>query len=354
MGFGVGFRVAPGVRLRSSRRGPRVSLGPRIARVHLGGGVPAVSTGKGRFTVWRTLSGGGQTAPTTGRRRASPKKQRAWTSVRDHLDSLLTQHHRPVAHAVRPVVPPAPPVQARSVRRELRRQQRRDVPWWRWTERRAAKQRADALAEAEIPRRQAARAAEHEAEQAEADRWWAALNANDPEVVTDQLEEAFAEHGLPAVPTDVVADTAHLVVSVLPVEKLIGPREPSLTAAGNLSLARMTKTRRHELFQAAVGSAVIAVAAEAFATCPGLAAVDVAVVCPEALGGPAVLQLIELSRVEVLPGDATVPVDSTLTELAAAGRATLVEDRGGRIGALRPLAEEDPDVRALLDVLDAE
>ena len=353
MGFGVGFRVAPGVRLRSSRRGPRVSLGPRIARVHLGGGVPAVSAGKGRFTVWRTLSGGGQTPPATSRR-ASPRKQRAWTSVRDHLDSLLTQHHRPVAHAVRPVVPPPPPVDTRAITRELRREQRRDLPWWRWRERRAAKERAHALAEVEIPRRQAAQAAEHEQEQAEADRWWAALQANDPEIVTEQLEVAFAEHGLPAVPTDVVDDTAHLVVSVLPVEKLIGPREPSLTEAGNLSLARLTKTRRHELFQAAVGSAVLAVAAEAFATCPGLSAVDVAVVCPEALGGPVVLQLIELSRVDVLPGDATVPVDSTLTALAAEGRATLVEDRGGRIGALRPLAEEDPDVRALLDVLDAE
>jgi hypothetical protein len=252
------------------------------------------------------------------------------------------------------VVPPPPPVDTRAITRELRREQRRDLPWWRWRERRAAKERAHALAEVEIPRRQAAQAAEHEQEQAEADRWWAALQANDPEIVTEQLEVAFAEHGLPAVPTDVVDDTAHLVVSVLPVEKLIGPREPSLTEAGNLSLARLTKTRRHELFQAAVGSAVLAVAAEAFATCPGLSAVDVAVVCPEALGGPVVLQLIELSRVDVLPGDATVPVDSTLTALAAEGRATLVEDRGGRIGALRPLAEEDPDVRALLDVLDAE
>jgi hypothetical protein len=31
-----------------------------------------------------------------------------------------------------------------------------------------------------------------------------------------------------------------------------------------------------------------------------------------------------------------------------------VRDKGGRIGALRPLDNRDPDIRALLDVLDAE
>lgn len=53
MGFGV--RIAPGVRIRASRRGVRVGLGPRAARVHSGSGRPGVSTGVGPVTVWHTL-----------------------------------------------------------------------------------------------------------------------------------------------------------------------------------------------------------------------------------------------------------------------------------------------------------
>lgn len=45
MGFRV--KVLPGVRVRVSRRGVRTSLGPRVARVHVGGGRTAVSTGFG-------------------------------------------------------------------------------------------------------------------------------------------------------------------------------------------------------------------------------------------------------------------------------------------------------------------
>jgi len=348
----VGFRVAPNVRLRATRRGPRVSMGPRIARVHLGGGTPAVSAGQGPVTVWQTLSGGGHAPPPRGR--ASHRKAAEWNSVRDHLDQLLGQHHREVTHAQPPEVPAPTPIRRRDVRRDLRRRAAAGTPWWRLDARRRAWRGADDALDAEVAARRAHRVEQHRDEQAAADAWWAALLANDPETVMDRLDAAFAEHELPSVATAVVGATAHVVVSVLPLERLIGPREPKTTEAGNLSLKRVTKTRRHELYQGAIGSAVIAVAAEAFATCPGLEAVDVAVLCPEQLGGPAVLLLAELPRASVLPHGAPRPVTSTLSELADRGHATVVQDRGRRVGALRPLSDEDPDVRALLDVLDAE
>ena len=352
MAFGVGFRVAPNVRLRASRRGPRVSLGPRIARVHLGGGTPAVSAGSGPVTVWQTLSGGGHAPPARGR--AGQRTTAEWNSVRDHLDQLLGQHHREVTHARRPVVPTPAPVRRRDVRRDLRREAAEGTPWWRPDARRRAWREADGRLDAEVAARTAHRAEQHQQAQAAADAWWAALLANDPDTVMGRLEAAFTEHELPGAATAVVGSTAHVAMSVLPLERLIGPREPAITDAGNLSLARVTKTRRHELYQGAISSAVIAVAAEALATCPGLEAVDVAVLCPEQLGGPAVLLLAELPRASVLPHGWTRPVTSTLSELADRGHATLVQDRGRRVGALRPLGDEDPDVRALLDALDAE
>src|SRR4051812_30643141 len=48
----------PGVRVSMSSRGVRAGLGPRAARVHVGSGRPAVSTGVGPFTAWSAVGGG--------------------------------------------------------------------------------------------------------------------------------------------------------------------------------------------------------------------------------------------------------------------------------------------------------
>lgn len=354
MGFGVGFRVAPGVRLRATRRGPRMSLGPRMSRVHLGGGTPAVSAGKGPITVWQTLSGGGHDRSTRTDGSASSRKANEWATIRDHLDRLLSQHLEPVTHAQRPIAPPPSTVHRREVQRELRRDQRAGLRPWQFRERRAARRRADALVDPEVARRRGVAQQEAAQAQREADAWWQALLDNDPETVTVRLESALTDHAMPATVAAVEGATAHLVVPVLPHDQLVGNREPTLTDKGNLSLARMTKTRQHELYQATISSAVIAVAAEAFAVAPGLDAVDVAVVCPEHIGGPAVLLLAELARAQVLPGGATTPVVGDLVQAADDGHATLVRDQGNRIGAWRPLSSEDPDVAMLLDAIDAQ
>jgi len=351
MGYGVGFRVAPGVRLRATSRGPRVSVGPRVSRVHLGGGRPAVSAGKGPFTVWSTLSGGGHAPPAD---LAASRKAEEWGSVRGYLDSLLSAHTAPVERAAPPVAPPPVPVSRRTVRRGLRREATAEIAWWRLGERRAARRQADARLDAEVAHHRSTAEEHAAAAQRDADAWWARLLANDPATVTAHLDRALTDHAMPATVTAVEGDRAHLVVSVLTAEKLIGPREPTLTEAGSLSLARITKTRRHELFEAAVTSAMLAVAAETFAVAPAIMTVDLAVVAPGHLGGPAVLMLAELSRDAVLPNGAERPVEGDLVAAAEAGRATLVRDKGGRVGALRPLDDADADVRALLDALDAE
>ena len=45
MSFSV--KIAPGVRVRASSRGVRTSIGPRVARVHVGAGRTGISTGAG-------------------------------------------------------------------------------------------------------------------------------------------------------------------------------------------------------------------------------------------------------------------------------------------------------------------
>lgn len=301
--------------------------------------------------MWSTLSGGGHALPST---RAASRKAEEWGSVRAYLDGLLSAHTVPVERSTAPVAPPPEPVSRRSVRRELRREAVVGVSWWRLGALLAVLAEVDARLDAEVARRRTAAADDSRSAQAQADAWWGRLLINDPETVTAHLDRALADHAMPATVTAVDGDRAHLVVPVLTAERLIGPREPTLTDAGNLSLARITKTRRHELFEAAVTSAMLAVAAETFAVAPGIMSVDLAVVAPGHLGGPAVLMLAELSRDAVLPEGADRPVEGDLVAAAEAGRVTLVRDKGSRMGALRPLDDHDPDVRALLDVLDAE
>jgi len=57
----MGIYLGP---FRITRRGVRVRVGPRIARLHIGAGRPGISTGAGPFTVYKSLgrarrSGGG-------------------------------------------------------------------------------------------------------------------------------------------------------------------------------------------------------------------------------------------------------------------------------------------------------
>lgn len=355
MGYGIGFRVAPGLRLRATRRGPRVSIGPRIARMHLGGGQPAVSAGRGPFTVWSTLSGGGQTgAGHDGHGRASTRKTDAWLSQRAHLDRLLHAHAQPVTRATRPVVPPAAPVTTRRVRRELRREAAAGVPWWQLRRRRAARATAETRVDAEVARRRQHAAQEHAAQQAAADRWWQALLDADEDTVLARLETAFTDHAMPATPVAVDVRTAHLVVPVDTPERLIGKREPTHTDLGNLSLAVMSKTRRHDLYIQAIGSAILAVAAETFAVAPGIDRVAVAVVEPAYPAGPAVIALADLDRALVLPDGHDRPAIDDLLLAADRGDATLVLHRVGMAKAPGPLPDTDPDVRMLLDILDVE
>jgi hypothetical protein len=64
--MGFYFKVAPGVKIRATRRGLRASVGPRAARVHFGAGGTGVSTGAGPVSLYHAVGGGG------GRTRGAP------------------------------------------------------------------------------------------------------------------------------------------------------------------------------------------------------------------------------------------------------------------------------------------
>ncbi len=56
--MGFYFKLAPGVKIRATRRGLRASVGPRAARVHFGAGGTGVSTGAGPVSLYHSVGGG--------------------------------------------------------------------------------------------------------------------------------------------------------------------------------------------------------------------------------------------------------------------------------------------------------
>lgn len=152
VGFGVSFKVAPGVRIRASSRGIRTSLGPRAARVHVGSGRTTVSSGFGPVTVW---AGGPRRRSTRSSGRRSPRavvnlsaldQQSAAAQRAEQIEavmrlerSLLTLHLEDFPQAACPAVPypQQPNVAALTAARQ--EQALKQLSIFDWTKRQQAK-----------------------------------------------------------------------------------------------------------------------------------------------------------------------------------------------------------------------
>lgn len=341
---GIGFHVAPGIRLRTTRRGPRVVIGPRIVRVELESG-PA---GPGDpVIVSPAPPTGGPVAPVRGR--SSHRRIDAFQGQRAHLDELVRAHERTVVRAVRPRVAPPTPVSSRRVWRSLRRDEMTGIPVWHLAARRRARARADEKLAAELERRGDQAAAQHGRDRAAAERWWQGLIDADEPTVLAGLDAAFTARDLPAAAVGVTGRTAHVIVTADTPERLIGRRGPRATPADATgdeqgSLPIMARSRRHDLYVQAIGSALLAVAAETFAAAPGLDRTLMAVLAPGYPAGPAVIALAALDRSAVLPDGHDRSAIDDLLGAVKAGQATLRLERAGMARAPRPLYPEDDPV----------
>jgi hypothetical protein len=112
MGFSI--KIAPGVRVRASRRGIRPSVGPRIARVHVGAGRAGMSTGASPVGLYAAL-GATHKRPAVGGRPGGPPltlmdKTALAAEAQQQLDAIYSLHRdnsRPAEHRLAPE--PAPP-----------------------------------------------------------------------------------------------------------------------------------------------------------------------------------------------------------------------------------------------------
>jgi hypothetical protein len=369
--MGVYFRVAPGVRVKVTSRGVRTSLGPRAARVHVGGYRPGISTGAGPLTLYHGIGGSNRRRPRTSSTshripQATPAtyhRQAQAAAKAGHAQQIqaalvdIGNLHR---HAPPPVTPPLAgppaPVNEKGIRDRHNTQARRGTHFWQRGRRKAALAQASAAATAEIAAAHTAAAEEQARHRAELDQHWQDLLANQPDVVLATLAEAFEDNEMHAAAVSVDGDEASIVVFV-PDASVIPDRIPKTTEAGNLSLPRMTQTDTAGFYVTAVCGHLLAAVREALAVAPRLASVRAAAVRmsePDVYGKhhPECLAAATFPRAALDGVDWAHATAPAIFDQAGTDRSV---NLSGRVKHLEPIdLAGEPDLAALMAAVEME
>lgn len=285
--MGFYFKVAPGVRIRATSRGLRASVGPRAARVHFGSGGTGFSTGAGPVSLYEAVGGGrgrrsgGASSRTSiaayeRQLRQAQKAQQA-NDLTAAFDAIENLHRQDFAPATAPVVPAPPPVDDAAIRRWHEQQALRGLNVLQRSARASARKQAAYAAERDIRAAVTDGVQEQQRLQSHLNEQWHRLLANDPSTVFATLTEAFEDNDAPAAVAGVDDGEASVVVMAPGIE-VVPERMPKLTPAGNLSLAKLTKSLRNSYYVRLVCGHVLVTVREALAVAPGLRAVRVAVI----------------------------------------------------------------------------
>jgi hypothetical protein len=296
MGFSV--KIAPGVRIRASSHGVRAGIGPRVARVHVGTGRTGFSTGVGPVSFYtaaghkrrRPQSGTGKRPPSAAalqrqaaaarRAQAEAEKAREARHLAVIFNEILQLHRQEFAPVERPIAPPPAPLNEQEVRLRHEKAALVGIGMFQRSERAAARQRAAISAQAEL-------AALWQQAQAAAAQWqaylddqWSRLLANDPDIVLATLAEAFEDNEAPAAAIGVDGGELSLIV-LIPPASAVPERMPATTQAGNLTLRKLPKGERAQLYGLLAAGHVLATVREALAVAPGIQATRVIAVRSE-------------------------------------------------------------------------
>jgi hypothetical protein len=370
MGFSI--KLAPGVRIRASKRGICTSLGPRIARVHVGGGRTGLSTGVGPVSFYtstgggRRRSSGGGYRPTAAsyqrqyaaytasyaRPSAAEEKARQARQLVDAFQAILNVHREEFVPASRPIAPPPPAVPEAEIYQRHEQQALTGVSRFRPKLRQQRREASRNVAAAEIAHKQRQLAEQHAVWQRELDRRWELLLANDPAVVMETIEEAFEDNEVPAAAVG-LDGTELALVMLAPDPAIVPDRMPGTTSAGNLSLRKLNKTDAAGYYRILVCGHVLATLREAFAVAPAVTAARIVVVRRAAEPASDGRECLLAARVTAA---AMARVDwreagagQVLTEVSE----ELVANLRGRTREFGPVdLQDEPELKAILDAID--
>lgn len=299
----------------------------------------------------RPASFGAPGAKTAHQRMTDAEKRQRAAELSHAIQHVLSLHRVAFPTVTAPRAPQPPPADRAVVLAEHRRSALRGIGPFQFEARRRAKAAAAAGAEQHIAHLEAERQLHWQRAQQDLDHWWAALLRNDLPVVLGVLAAAFADNEAPATVAGLDGAEVSLIALVPGVDDM-PERTPDTTAAGNLTLRKLTKTERAELHTAAVASHVLRTVREAFAVAPGLVAARIVALQrsgEDAYGASEFAVMLaakfERDRLEgVRWQQATAGVI-----LAEASSELIVNIRRGT-GELRPLdIRREPDLAAVLE-----
>jgi hypothetical protein len=280
--MGVYFRIAPGLKLRASKSGLRVGVGPRAGRLWFGAGGTGASTGAGPVSFYRSLGRTSRGRTTTTSMAAYERQMRQTQqieelkSLAERLQKMITVHQQAFPPAQPPVAPSPEPVDRQAIEKRHRREALEGISILGWSARKQAKEGARNSAEQEIAEEEARRQRLREETQRALDESWRKLLDNDPETVLATLEDAFADNEAPATPVDCQGGRVTTIM-LLDGPDSIPERVPKLTSTGKPSSRKLNKTERNELYLGWMSSNLLATIREAFAVAPSIHAVTVVV-----------------------------------------------------------------------------
>ena len=271
----LSLKVAPGVRLSASSKGLRGHLGPRLARVHVGGGRTGVSTGVGPLTVYEPLS-----STRKSRQGLTPKQAERLQQVEaaaQQFAQLEKLHRQAFDGPVREVVAAAKLPRFSKLLATAEKRTLRGVSPFQREARKARKADARQLAERWATDLMTIAQAERQSRQEAIDQAWSDLHSNEPSAVTAAHAAAQRASGRPVRVSGVGDGEAQLVVRVDGPDVVPGSK-PAVTPSGAPTLHKVTKTDRAAWHRQIVASQVLLAAKEAMAAAPGLLAVRVVAV----------------------------------------------------------------------------
>lgn len=269
-------------------------------------------------------------------------KQADWEAVKAHHEAITRSDAFAVPAARHPRLPmPAPPHPG-HIRRDLESQATAQLARWaafaRWRARRAVRRSVDAAVRHRAPSHYRT----YREAQERADLWWRHLESNDAETVRLRLTDALGDV---AAVTSVRGATASIVVATPDAETLVGEREATHTKSGNISVRKVSKTRRNEIFHEALWARAVTTAAQALAVAPGLEGVNVALVTP----GPSILAMMSLTRGQVFAVEGTPRPAAALANLADTGEVPAALVVKGRTRAVTPLTTSHTEAVGALE-----
>lgn len=284
MGFRV--KIAPGIRVGISSRGVRTSVGPRIARVHVGGGRTGFSTGVGPISYYThiggRISGNKSTSPDYSMVHYDSEDEDAkydiHSAIQDVIGHWVYAHLEEFEERKNRVAQQRQVASFEEIFESYKNQELKGISILNFKDRKVAIEKARINAMTKKAEFDASSFEEHSKLQAELDSSWLKRDQGDPNETYSRLTDAFADNDSRAAVVDINDDSSAITVVVLLPGTDVLPKLESEFSVDYIRIEKMRTKTKNRIYQELVASQVLATAVEAFAVGPRLKEISVVAV----------------------------------------------------------------------------